>query len=162
VRGWHLARGERIYKPDTVQMARPKAKLVCSPRRLHSRGSASLRVPPLIRLMISSRNAIRLAFFNRRFLAHFLSLLLACSAYSAPLFEVVPPEKAPFIYPEPPLEGAPDYFQIARDGQPRCVIVRGPGAARGAAELLKAYLDLATGASFEIVDANKKIKPGWA
>ena len=84
-------------------------------------------------------------------------------AYAADghVFEVVPPEKVPFNYPDPPKEGAPDFFPVADGGKARCVIVR-DAASRAAADLLKAYLELSTGAAFQIVDDEKKIPDGLA
>jgi len=73
---------------------------------------------------------------------------------------------AAFNYPVPPREGKPAYFSIAENGVAKCVIVRPGGKqfpeARRAAELLKAYLDLSTGASFAILDEPTPLPPGSA
>lgn len=66
------------------------------------------------------------------------------------LFDVIPPDKVAFNYPDPPREGSPDYLTIAESGQAQCVIVH-PAESRGAAQAARAlstYLKLATGARF--------------
>lgn len=80
------------------------------------------------------------------------------------LFEVVPPEKAAFNYPAPPQEGKKDFFTIAENGQARCVILKSADrkakeASRGA-EILKAYLELATGANIPVIEEGKNIPAG--
>ncbi|MDP1591527.1 MAG: hypothetical protein Q8M07_27475, partial [Prosthecobacter sp.] len=87
-----------------------------------------------------------------------LALLLAVLAASAaggdePLFEVVPPEKVPFLYPDPPREGAADFFPVAREGEALCVIVHpanASAAALAAAREFQRYLELVTGAKFRL------------
>ena len=50
-------------------------------------------------------------------------LLAAAPAHDdKPPFEVVPPERAAFNYPAPPDIGPADYFTVAEQGKPRCVI----------------------------------------
>ena len=70
------------------------------------------------------------------------------------LFEVKPPDQADFNYPPAPREGARGSFAIAKDGRPRCVIVRPKRPAReeglAPSATLKAYLDLAVGADFSV------------
>ncbi|MEW6354881.1 MAG: DUF4838 domain-containing protein [Planctomycetota bacterium] len=81
------------------------------------------------------------------------------------LFDVVPPEKAAFNYPDPPREGRADYFTIVENGQARCAIVHPIGKAletRRAAATLKAYLDLATGADIPLIDEAKPVPPRLA
>jgi hypothetical protein len=59
-----------------------------------------------------------------------------------------------FQYPPPPKEGKGGFFTIAEDGKPRCVIVKPVRKVReidNACQILKTYLDLSTGASFEII-----------
>ena len=59
-----------------------------------------------------------------------------------------------FQYPPPPKEGESGFFTIAENGQARCVIVKPVRKNREldhACLMLKTYLDLCTGASFEIV-----------
>jgi hypothetical protein len=70
-------------------------------------------------------------------------------------------EQVAFNYPDPPREGKAGYFTIAQDGAARCVIVR-EGRSRLTAELLKTYLDLATGASIPLLDDGRKIPDGLA
>lgn len=88
-----------------------------------------------------------------------LALLFAVLAVSAvcgeePLFEVIPPEKVPFLYPDPPREGAADFFPVAREGEALCVIVH-PAAASAAAlaagREFQRYLELVTGAKFRLL-----------
>lgn len=76
-------------------------------------------------------------------------------------FEVVSPEKVAFNYPDPPHEGAPDYFTIAEERKARCVIVR-TDRSRTAAELLQAYLELSTGASISVIDEAERIPADMA
>ena len=78
------------------------------------------------------------------------------------IFQVVTPDRAAFNYPEPPRVGPADYFTIAEQGKPRCVIVAERGARHSGAALLKAYLDLATGADIPLLDAKKPIPPEMA
>src|SRR4051794_39671083 len=68
---------------------------------------------------------------------------------------------ADFNYPEPPHEGRAGFFPIAENGQAKCVIVR-EAKSRAAAELLKAYLELSTGATFAVVDDGKPVAEGMA
>ena len=82
-----------------------------------------------------------------------LSLLLGNVAHGAG------PASATFNYPDPPQEGRTDFFTIAEGGSARCVIVRA-ARSRPAADLLKAYLDLATGVSIPLVDDGRKIPDG--
>lgn len=61
---------------------------------------------------------------------------------------------AEFQYPPPPTEGKGAFFTIAEDGRARCVIVKPVRKSREidhACLMLKTYLDLSTGASFEII-----------
>jgi len=58
-------------------------------------------------------------------------------------FEVIPPNRVEFNYPDPPREGRADYFTIAEEGRARCMIIRSArpsGEDMRAAATLKAYL----------------------
>jgi len=81
------------------------------------------------------------------------------------LFEVVPPEKVAFNYPEPPREGAPDYFTIAEEGEAQCVIVQPAGTSRRgrrAGAALCAYLRLVTGGRFRLLADGQAAPAGMA
>src|SRR4051812_9371292 len=92
--------------------------------------------------------------------ALFAVVLCAASAQVAAAgeglaFPVVPPEQYAFNYPDPPLDGAKDYFRIAEGGEARCVIVRAKDAgprAQAAATGLATYLQLVTGAKFKVLE----------
>lgn len=75
------------------------------------------------------------------------SLLYAAN----PVFDVMPPEQLPFNFPDPPQEGAADYFPVATDGKARCVIVYPDDATPSllaAVREFAAYLRLSTGGDF--------------
>ncbi len=89
---------------------------------------------------------------------------LACGAdEQAKLFEVVLPEKAAFNYPAPPQEGKKDFFTIAENGQARCVILKSADRkakeASRAADTLKIYLDMATGANIPVIQEGTNVPP---
>jgi hypothetical protein len=82
-----------------------------------------------------------------------LALVLAAAAWSAPL-RVTPPGKVAFNWPSPPQVGAPGYFAIAAEGQPRCCLVITSNTKPQetmAASMLATYLKLITGADFATV-----------
>ena len=67
--------------------------------------------------------------------------------------KIAPVDQVQFNWPPPREIGEADYFPIARDGKPACTIVIGdkPGQYdEKAANFLKLYLGLVTGATFEI------------
>lgn len=67
--------------------------------------------------------------------------------------KIAPVEKADFNWPPPREIGEKDYFAIARDGKAACSIVIPANPTKyeeKSAGLLKLYLDLVTGGSFEI------------
>jgi hypothetical protein len=80
-------------------------------------------------------------------------------------FEVVPAKDLPFNYPDPPREGAADFFPIASKGRARCMIVQ-PATASGALQStvrsLQAYLKLVTGADIPVVTDGARGQPGLA
>ncbi len=81
------------------------------------------------------------------------------------VFDVIPPERLPFNYPDPPREGAAVYFPIATDGQGRCVIVRPANAstaAQSAVAALAQYLNLVTGAAIKVLRDGQPIPAGMA
>jgi hypothetical protein len=92
-----------------------------------------------------------------------LASVLIPPAAAGQLFEVLPPEKIPFNYPERPREGARDYFQIAADGVAKCVIVQ-PAAAtdteRATIAAFQTYLRLATGADIQLLRDDEDIPSG--
>lgn len=95
---------------------------------------------------------------THKLLALLLALGLAASARTDAadrLFEVKPPDKIAFNYPDPPRVGQADYFTVAEDGKARCAILYAARPLYGSAELLKAYLDLATGADIPLVSARR-------
>jgi hypothetical protein len=66
---------------------------------------------------------------------------------------ILPPDKVTFNRPPPKEMGQKDYFAVAQEGKAACSIILPAKAANmeeRSAELLKLYLDLVTGASFEI------------
>lgn len=70
-----------------------------------------------------------------------------------------------FNYPAPPREGAPDFFPVAKDGKARCVIVQpadASAAARSAVGALQAYLNLATGARFTVINDDQTVPADMA
>ena len=79
--------------------------------------------------------------------------------------ELIPPERLPFNYPDPPREGAGEFFPIAKDGQARCVIVRAadaPKSIQAGIASLREYLRLATGAGIRIQADQQPIPAGTA
>ena len=87
-------------------------------------------------------------------------MLLSAVAWAEPLFEVVAPEKVDFNFPDPPREGVPDFFPIAKDGEARCVIVQPANAstaAQAAVRAFQTYLNLATGARFAVISDDKPV-----
>jgi hypothetical protein len=80
--------------------------------------------------------------------------LPASSAIDAPLFPVIAPADVAFNYPEPPQEGAANFITLTQNGQACCVIVL-PATAnpeeRFAAEMLKMYLTLVSGATVPLL-----------
>ena len=114
-------------------------------------------------LGVLSSYVCRKAILRRAGVAVFLAAALAQSVPAAEehLFEVTPPEKVAFNYPPPPTVGQADYFTIAENGQPHCAIVYTPRSLV-AAHLLKAYLELSTGATFPLVPNGKPTPAGLA
>ena len=113
-----------------------------------------------------SRRRIDALLHTRRWWAPALVLLTLTMASASRgaeghAFEVVAPNRVPFNYPDPPHEGAPGFFTIAEGGKARCEIVY-EARSRTAADLLKAYLELSTGASIEVVQDGKQISSGLA
>jgi len=96
-----------------------------------------------------------------------LALLVpATSALAqARLFEVVAPDKVAFNWPDPPREGAPEYFTIAENGKALCVIVQPAEPSRlvlRAVAGLRTYLQLVTGARFRVIRDSVAAPAGMA
>lgn len=69
----------------------------------------------------------------------------------------------PFNYPEPPREGAKDWFRVAEQGRACCVIVTPAKASPGVertAKALGSYLNLVTGGSFQVLAEPAPIPAG--
>lgn len=80
-------------------------------------------------------------------------------------FEVVPAKDIPFNYPDPPREGAANFFPIANKGRARCMIVRpakASGALQSTVRALQLYLKLVTGADIPVVTEGARGQPGLA
>lgn len=87
-------------------------------------------------------------------------LLLLVAALAHPLLAgaaehpvILPLDKVTFNWPPPRQTGQKDYFAVARDGKAACSIVVPAKATKPevrSAEMLKLYLDLVTGGSFEV------------
>jgi len=80
-------------------------------------------------------------------------------------FDPVPVARLPFNWPDQPKEGAADFFTIAVDGQPRCVIVlpaKGSRAAGFAASGLATYLRLVTGARIRLIKDTAPVPEGMS
>ncbi len=95
-------------------------------------------------------------------IAAMLVLTLTASAQE-PLFEVVKPADLAFHYPDPPKEGAADFFPLAENGESRCVIVQPAStssALRAAIREFSNYLALVTGADMRVVDDGREILEG--
>ena len=94
----------------------------------------------------------------------FLLFLLTPLLQSAEqVFEVLAPEKLPFSYPDPPKEGAPDFFAIATDGAASCAIVYSENASpslQAAVREFAAYLKLSTGAAFQVLPETRAVPDG--
>lgn len=76
---------------------------------------------------------------------------------------VVPPEEIGFNYPSPAREGAANYFPVAENGEPRCVIVRSADASRAtkaAITALAQYLNLVTGAEIRVIEDSAESPDG--
>jgi len=68
-----------------------------------------------------------------------------------------------FNFPDPPREGARDYFPVAEKGQARCVMVHASGASREevrAASFLRDYLRLVTGANIPLASEDQQTPGG--
>lgn len=79
--------------------------------------------------------------------------------------EVVPAPDLPFNYPDPPREGAADFFPIASKGRARCMIVQpamASSALQSTVRALQAYLKLVTGADIPVVTEGTRGRPGLA
>lgn len=82
-----------------------------------------------------------------------LALAQPCSAPAAEHPVILPLDKVTFNWPPPRQTGPKDYFAVAQDGKPACSIVlpaKPTKAEEHSAEMLKLYLGLVTGGSFEI------------
>ena len=87
-------------------------------------------------------------------------LLLLVAALAQPLLAgavehpvILPLDKVTFNWPPPRQTGQKDYFAVARDGKAACSIVVPAKATKPevrSAEMLKLYLDLVTGGSFDV------------
>ncbi|MCX6908370.1 MAG: DUF4838 domain-containing protein, partial [Verrucomicrobia bacterium] len=78
------------------------------------------------------------------------AVLCACCAVAS---AIALPEKAPFNYPPPPVEGKADYFAIAENGQAKCCLVLPrplKSEEQAAARMLQIYLKLVTGVDFAL------------
>jgi len=95
-----------------------------------------------------------------------LTLLVACPSQALTqerLFNVVPPEKVPFNYPELPREGELKYFAVSENGEPRCAVVRPADASRTALRAVTGfvrYLQLATGARIRLIGEGTPVPEG--
>jgi hypothetical protein len=96
--------------------------------------------------------------------------LLGLLVLGAALAQAAEPNPAPlepaalagFQFPDPPREGAGDYFRIAEQGRARCQILvpaGASGALQATARLLAGYLKLATGADFPVVTEGPRADP---
>lgn len=86
------------------------------------------------------------------------SALLSAGTAQESVFEVKEPDEIGFNYPDPPREGAPDFFFIAENGEARCVVVLPPDVSRSlraAAGEFAQYLEKATGAKIPITEESK-------
>ena len=94
-----------------------------------------------------------------------VSLLPSCLNAAERVFDVIPTDRLPFNYPDPPREGAVDHFPIAKNGQARCVIVRSASAPRktqSSISALREYLRLTTGAAIRVLTDQQPIPEGMA
>lgn len=77
--------------------------------------------------------------------------------------QIVPPGQIGFNYPSAPLEGEAEYFSIADNGEPRCVIVHSADASRAAKATtvaLAQYLNLVTGGRIRVIDDSAEVPNG--
>ena len=91
--------------------------------------------------------------------------VLLCVAGASAAETVTPPDKIAFNYPAPPKEGKNGFFVIAEAGQARCCLVvpaQPQSDERHAADVLRTYLKLTTGAEFPVVEDNKAMPPALA
>ena len=82
-------------------------------------------------------------------LAQTLAVLVIGANCTPLVAEPAPLEQIEFNYPSPPQEAAANYFPIAENGTPRCVVVRSADAPRtmtATAAALAQYLTLVTSA----------------
>ena len=81
------------------------------------------------------------------------------------VFEPKPPEEIAFNYPDPPSEGARDYFPISENAEARCVVVLASDVSsslRAATSEFVKYLKSATGADIRMTDDSKEVADGLA
>lgn len=84
-------------------------------------------------------------------------VLFAATPHSVP-FEVIDPAQIDFNWPDPPKEGAANYFHISENGEARCIIVHPEAATqyfRWMASRLAGYLEGATGAAFRVIPESR-------
>ncbi len=82
-----------------------------------------------------------------------LALVQPCLTPAAEHPVILPLDKVTFNWPPPKQTGAKDFFAVAKGGKPLCSIVlpaKPTNAEERSAGMLKLYLDLVTGGSFEI------------
>lgn len=96
-----------------------------------------------------------------------VGLILFLSAATAwaedRLTDVLSPEQIEFNYPSPPREDAANYFPVAENGTPRCVVVRSANASRAmttTAAALAQYLTLVTDAGIQVIDDRTEVPAG--
>ena len=86
-------------------------------------------------------------------IAFFVVLAATCLSAAEWHPKIAPVDKVQFNWPPPAAAGEADYFTIARDGKPACSIVLPANPTpyeEKSAAVLKTYLDIVTGGSFEI------------